>query len=84
MSHKLVLIEWADASHPQGGGWVDPEDYSHDEMVIFSIGWILDETPTAITIASTITTLDEGKVQGMQIIPMTQIRNQSVWKAGKR
>ena len=84
MTRSFALIEWADASHPRDGGWVDAGDYSHDELVVFSAGWIISETKTAITIASTITPHTDGRIQGMHVIPRTQIRKLRRWKEGKR
>lgn len=49
----LVYIEWVDSNHVEG--WVDPEDaieLNDDQGKCVSIGWILEESETKITIAA--------------------------------
>lgn len=51
--HKLVVVQWIDAvTH---GGWKEPEEYAKlTSMHVASVGWVVRDTPTEITIIQTI------------------------------
>ena len=54
--HKLIFIEWVDSSR-HGGAW---EHYTKDQfnkdtsLYCHSVGWLVGETKTQITVAQTI------------------------------
>ncbi len=52
---KLVLIEWLDHSAYSTGMWRDQEEVAAElrPAIIKSVGWILHETDTFLTIMST-------------------------------
>ena len=50
MRHRVVQVEWKDASNMPG--WVNEGDTMHPLVHVQSIGWLMKETKEAIWISS--------------------------------
>jgi hypothetical protein len=46
---RLVLAEWVDSS--EFDGWSKPHDWGRPEHVCQSVGWVIRETETSVTLA---------------------------------
>jgi hypothetical protein len=51
----LLLVEWNDAASHRGAGgsWVTLDDVTPNPVPVRSIGWLLHDTPQALTLVST-------------------------------
>ena len=67
--HRVIYIEWKDATGAQG--WHD-KDAELELAAIQSIGWLIRETKNAVTITTGIAVADGGYM-GMQSIPKAGI-----------
>tara|TARA_R110000787_G_scaffold19874_15_gene59183 strand:- start:3737 stop:3961 length:225 start_codon:yes stop_codon:yes gene_type:complete len=66
----LEKITWLD-SHSPTATWVDPDEVRTSPCVIKSVGYVVRETKTAITIAASVS--DEGIVNAPLTIPLVCI-----------
>ena len=87
---RLVLIEWED-SRTADGGWRYIKDASGLGAVkCRTVGWILEQTPTALLLAQSVGDLDgdESQTMGRTAIAVRQITKvvdlllgQTIWAA---
>ena len=86
MSHEAevgpVIVEWLDSQSPRG--WVREDEFPEElkqPMRVRTVGWIVETTDDAITIAGSIVT-EEGQKQwhGIMVIPIISITKQTKLK----
>ncbi len=81
---KLLLVEWEDAAGPSTSGWRSTENVIQEPFMCRSIGWLVREGPTHITLAGHIGNVDgdesDEQVSGYMHIPRGMIRRQQVLK----
>jgi hypothetical protein len=46
----ILFLSWWDAQTVDG--WTEPDHFNHRAMLVFSVGWLVKETETEITITS--------------------------------
>jgi len=56
----LVLVRWMDAT--ADADWLDLDDIKADmDLMVVTIGWLVNENSIFISIASTLSTVENGK-----------------------
>jgi len=85
---KLIYLEWADATSPDGRSWWYEEDAlewaREDDYWISQSGWLLEETKEYILIAGAASDLKSSGITKsyahLQKIPKTWIRKRQIIK----
>ena len=72
---KPVEITWVDSHSPGIGPWVDIDAINHSPLKIKSIGYVINESKSTITLASSIAKNpgDTSQASGVMCIPKCSI-----------
>ena len=80
---NLVQVSWWDAS--SNDRWRKRSDVKNDErFVCYTVGWLVHENKTSITVASTISPLDEETLSMTMNIPRGCIKKIVKVQSGPR
>lgn len=83
MTYPLVKAFWNDAWSPQANISMKPEDIPHKPVKATTVGWLLREDSSGITIASE--ECDDGEYRGLTFIPAGMlVRTERVGKGVKK
>lgn len=84
MAREIRLVDWIDAAHTLGQGWVDPDEPEFDDFgisVCRCVGFVVRESDDEILLAQSV---DErhGRIDSVMAIPKVAITKSVTLRKG--
>ena len=68
---KLVYVRWIDSAAPSDSSWHKVEDLSLEPLACDTVGYLVSETKTGVSIASSV--MENGLLYGVITIPKVAV-----------